>query len=81
MSSTVEEFQREEGGENGLEKEKFMTQQEVWARDIQHAWNEILHADSVAGVPKASLPGFPIEVMEVEGTKRRLFFFFKVLCF
>lgn len=39
-----------------------MSELEVWADRVEGIWNDILQADSRAGKPRVSLPGFPIEV-------------------
>lgn len=38
------------------------SQHEAWADQVEDIWNEILIADSRAGRPRVTLPGFPIEV-------------------
>lgn len=39
-----------------------MSELEAWADKVEGIWNDILQADSLAGKPRVSLPGFPIEV-------------------
>ncbi|CAM9982014.1 unnamed protein product [Choristocarpus tenellus] len=36
--------------------------QEAFASDVERVWSKIFFEDSRAGMPKATLPGFPIEV-------------------
>lgn len=39
-----------------------LSEREAWAEKVEGIWNDVLEADSRAGKPRITLPGFPIEV-------------------
>lgn len=60
--SNVHDQEQDDYDEDVHDRRRLMTSQEVWAREVQRTWNKILHVDAKSGMPRTSLPGFPIEV-------------------
>lgn len=43
-----------------------LSEREAWAEKVEGIWNDVLEADSRAGKPRITLPGFPIQVVKVK---------------